>query len=124
MAARQEANGLAHGSNLAPQERHLGRRHVIDMRRVQADESTHTDDAAGGVVTLDADEVEVGRAMDRRTRVRLDQNHRQGISGQFRDDTLEFRPGNGQNGDGRSCRRIPSPLSATRQATLSPAAAR
>jgi hypothetical protein len=46
MAARQEAKILPYGGNLAPQQRHVGCRHMVDVRRVQADESTYTDNAA------------------------------------------------------------------------------
>ncbi|KFB70910.1 MAG: hypothetical protein AW09_003974 [Candidatus Accumulibacter phosphatis] len=40
MATRQEAKILPYGGNLASQQRHIGCRHMVDMRRVEADEST------------------------------------------------------------------------------------
>ncbi|EXI92915.1 MAG: hypothetical protein AW12_00214 [Candidatus Accumulibacter sp. BA-94] len=85
MAARDETDLLPHAGHLLAQQRNVGRRHVIDVRGVQADEGAQTDNAAAVIEALDADEVEIGRTMDRRAGIGLDQDQRRRIPGQFGD---------------------------------------
>ena len=73
VAVVREGGALEHCVVLAAQDRDLGRARVVRGVRVEAEEAALADDVAVGVEQLDADVVEVGRAVNRRARVRLRQ---------------------------------------------------
>ena len=58
---------LANGGDLAPQQRHLGRRAVVGARREQAEEAVDADDVAGAVVALHLDRIHRNRPVHRRS---------------------------------------------------------
>ena len=74
-----ERRALAHGLDLAPQDRYLARARLVGGVRVEPEEAPLAGHVAVGVEALDADVVEIGRAVDRRARVRLGQVDQVGL---------------------------------------------
>ena len=82
VAAGREPGALAHGLRLAPQHRDVGRHLAVGGGRVEAEEAVLADDVAVVVEALDADVVEVARAVDRGARVGLGQDQDVRLAGE------------------------------------------
>jgi hypothetical protein len=85
VARRAESRALDHARDLAPEQRHLVGIGMVGRRGVKADEAALPHDLAGVVELLQADVVEVARAVHRGARVRLREHEQLGLAGERAD---------------------------------------